>query len=216
VGSNACKTCHADVWLNFYKNPHFKSVASGDLPLAAQVVKAATGRAKRSGRARGRPPFRHAFSLMPQARVLEACLTCHARDFQKVNIRRSEHTLAISPALLPFHSSFTNTSSPPRKKPDGTVLRMPRRHPRTGVSYMTALSSALQTGLLHVHAWSTMRGDPTCARWERMRHGIVADRTLMSLRCTCACVLDYRHCGRCRRGIRNTVPSASCERNWCW
>src|ERR1039458_10408987 len=32
VGSNACKTCHADVWLNFYKNPHFKSVASGDLP----------------------------------------------------------------------------------------------------------------------------------------------------------------------------------------
>jgi hypothetical protein len=32
VGSNACKTCHADVWLNFYKNPHFKSIASGDQP----------------------------------------------------------------------------------------------------------------------------------------------------------------------------------------
>ena len=29
VGSNACKTCHADVWQNFYKNPHFKSIASG-------------------------------------------------------------------------------------------------------------------------------------------------------------------------------------------
>src|SRR3954470_11772669 len=29
VGSNACKTCHADVWMNFYKNPHFKSIASG-------------------------------------------------------------------------------------------------------------------------------------------------------------------------------------------
>ena len=25
VGSEVCKTCHADVWLNFYKNPHFKS-----------------------------------------------------------------------------------------------------------------------------------------------------------------------------------------------
>ena len=32
VGSNVCKTCHADVWLNFYKNPHYKSVASGKEP----------------------------------------------------------------------------------------------------------------------------------------------------------------------------------------
>ena len=24
VGSEACKTCHADVWLNFYKNPHYQ------------------------------------------------------------------------------------------------------------------------------------------------------------------------------------------------
>src|ERR1039458_6150356 len=29
AGSNACKTCHADLWMNFYKNPHFKSIASG-------------------------------------------------------------------------------------------------------------------------------------------------------------------------------------------
>ena len=32
VGSNACKTCHADVWMNFYKNPHYKSIASGREP----------------------------------------------------------------------------------------------------------------------------------------------------------------------------------------
>ncbi len=29
VGSAVCKACHPDVWLNFNKNPHFKSVASG-------------------------------------------------------------------------------------------------------------------------------------------------------------------------------------------
>src|SRR5260370_40056647 len=29
VGSTVCKTCHPDVWLNFNKNPHFKSFASG-------------------------------------------------------------------------------------------------------------------------------------------------------------------------------------------
>jgi len=29
VGSAACKTCHPDVWNNFYKNPHYKSIAAG-------------------------------------------------------------------------------------------------------------------------------------------------------------------------------------------
>ena len=25
AGSEACKTCHADVWSTFYRNPHFRS-----------------------------------------------------------------------------------------------------------------------------------------------------------------------------------------------
>ena len=32
VGSNACRTCHADIWQNFYRNPHYKSIASGKEP----------------------------------------------------------------------------------------------------------------------------------------------------------------------------------------
>src|SRR5947209_6503167 len=32
VGRETCKTCHPDVTLNFYKNPHFKSIASGKEP----------------------------------------------------------------------------------------------------------------------------------------------------------------------------------------
>ena len=32
VGSVTCRTCHPDVWQNFYKNPHYKSVASGKEP----------------------------------------------------------------------------------------------------------------------------------------------------------------------------------------
>lgn len=34
VGSTVCKACHPNVWLNFYKNPHFKSMTSGKLPLS--------------------------------------------------------------------------------------------------------------------------------------------------------------------------------------
>src|SRR5271156_509922 len=32
VGSQACKTCHPDVAAKFFKNPHFKSIASGKEP----------------------------------------------------------------------------------------------------------------------------------------------------------------------------------------
>jgi len=29
VGSEQCRTCHPNQWATFYKNPHFKSLASG-------------------------------------------------------------------------------------------------------------------------------------------------------------------------------------------
>jgi DmsE family decaheme c-type cytochrome len=82
------------VWQNFYKNPHFKSIASGKEspdrtgcegchgPAAAHV--AAGG---------GKTTITHAFSLMQPKEILNDCLGCHARDFEKSNIQRSEHTL---------------------------------------------------------------------------------------------------------------------------
>ncbi len=42
VGSDACKVCHSDVWFNFYKNPHYKSIASGKEPETGQAAKDAT------------------------------------------------------------------------------------------------------------------------------------------------------------------------------
>ena len=32
IGSEACKTCHPDVWSKFYRNPHFKSLSNGKEP----------------------------------------------------------------------------------------------------------------------------------------------------------------------------------------
>src|SRR6266478_2930443 len=32
VSNDACKTCHPIIWSTFYKNPHFKSIASGKEP----------------------------------------------------------------------------------------------------------------------------------------------------------------------------------------
>jgi DmsE family decaheme c-type cytochrome len=95
VGSAVCKTCHPDVWLNFYKNPHYKSVASGTEPPERTGCEGCHGPAKAHVEARGgKNTIPHAFSLMPPKEIIEDCLTCHAKDFGKINIRRSAHTLA--------------------------------------------------------------------------------------------------------------------------
>lgn len=95
IGSDACKTCHADVWFNFYKNPHYKSIASGDLPPERTGCEGCHGPAKAHVAAHGgKTTIPNAFSLMQPKAVLDACLTCHGRDFGKVNIRRSEHSMA--------------------------------------------------------------------------------------------------------------------------
>ena len=40
----------------------------------------------------GKDTIPHAFSLMTPAQVMDTCLACHARDLEKANIHRSEHT----------------------------------------------------------------------------------------------------------------------------
>jgi DmsE family decaheme c-type cytochrome len=94
LGSNVCRTCHADVFLNFYKNPHFKSIASGKEPPERTGCEGCHGPGKAHVEARGgKTTIPHAFSLMSPKAIVEDCLGCHARDFNRANIRRSEHTM---------------------------------------------------------------------------------------------------------------------------
>lgn len=94
VGSNVCKTCHADVWLNFYKNPHSKSLASGNEAPERTGCEGCHGPGQAHVQAGGgRDTIPRAFSLLAPKQVLETCLTCHAQDRSKANIRRSDHTL---------------------------------------------------------------------------------------------------------------------------
>ena len=93
IGSNVCRTCHPDIWSTFYKNPHFKSIASGKLPPDRTGCEGCHGPGKAHVEARGgKTTIPHAFSLMSEPQILDACLRCHAPDFGKANIRRSVHT----------------------------------------------------------------------------------------------------------------------------
>ncbi len=96
VGSAVCRTCHPDVALNFYKNPHFKSEASGNSGKAAPArtgCESCHGPGAAHVAARGgKTTIPHAFSLMTPKQVLDDCLTCHSKDISRANIRRSVHT----------------------------------------------------------------------------------------------------------------------------
>jgi DmsE family decaheme c-type cytochrome len=95
VGGAVCRACHPDVWQNFFKNPHYKSVAAGNLPAAQTGCESCHGPGKDHVEARGgRSTIPRAFSLMQPGAVLEACLLCHSKDLSRANILRSEHSQA--------------------------------------------------------------------------------------------------------------------------
>jgi DmsE family decaheme c-type cytochrome len=94
VGSTVCKTCHADVWLNFYKNPHYKSIASGKESPEHTGCEGCHGPAGNHVAARGGKATIKAFSNFTPEQTLTACLECHSKDLNRANIRRSVHTEA--------------------------------------------------------------------------------------------------------------------------
>ena len=92
AGSMVCKTCHPDVWLNFYKNPHFKSLASGTEEPENTGCESCHGPGGAHVAAHGDKTKIVAFSALKPAQVLDACLRCHGETLSRANIRRSTHT----------------------------------------------------------------------------------------------------------------------------
>lgn len=94
VGSEACRTCHADIWLNFYRNPHFKSIASGKETPEHTGCEGCHGPGGNHVAAGGGKPTIGAFSNFTPQQALERCLECHSKDMSRANIQRSAHTEA--------------------------------------------------------------------------------------------------------------------------
>ena len=93
AGNSECKTCHPNIWATFYKNPHFKSLASGKAPPELTACEGCHGPAKAHIAAGGgRNTIVNAFTIMKPKEIVAACLKCHASDFNRAKIRRSEHT----------------------------------------------------------------------------------------------------------------------------
>lgn len=94
VGSTVCRGCHPTVAAPFFKNPHFKSVAAGNQPPELTGCEGCHGPGGAHVAAKGgKTTIPRAFSLMKPEAVIETCLTCHAKDLNRANIMRSQHTL---------------------------------------------------------------------------------------------------------------------------
>ncbi len=94
VGSETCKSCHPDVWLNFYKNPHYKSIASGKETPAHTGCEGCHGPGGNHVAAGGGKATMRVFPNLTPTQTLDACLECHSKDMSRANIRRSVHTEA--------------------------------------------------------------------------------------------------------------------------
>ncbi len=94
IGGSVCKTCHPDVWLNFYKNPHYKSLARAKTPPPGAGCESCHGPARAHVEGQGDKSAIRAFSRLTPKETLQACLACHSKDFSRWQIRRSWHTEA--------------------------------------------------------------------------------------------------------------------------
>ena len=94
IGAEACRTCHPNVALQFFRNPHHKmQVAKGNDPLHSSC-EGCHGPGRKHVQAGGGKATIRAFSELTPGAVLDACLQCHSKDINRANIRRSSHTQA--------------------------------------------------------------------------------------------------------------------------
>jgi DmsE family decaheme c-type cytochrome len=93
IGNTVCKTCHPDVWLKFYKNPHFKSIASGKEKPADTGCEGCHGPGGAHVKAHGGKATIISFSQLTPKQTLDACLRCHSDTLTRANIRHSPHTV---------------------------------------------------------------------------------------------------------------------------
>ena len=120
VGSTVCRACHSDVWSKFYKNPHFKSIASGKEDPANTGCESCHGPAEGHLKAHGGKASIISFPALSPKEVGAACLRCHSETLSRANIHASPHTLngVSCTQCHSVHGSTTPKALLAKREPD--------------------------------------------------------------------------------------------------
>jgi len=110
VGSMACRTCHPNVALQFFRNPHNKTDVAKAVSAENAGCEGCHGPGKAHVDANGGKQTIVAFSELPPNAILDACLRCHSKDLNRANIRRSNHTQAnvVCTSCHSIHRAVSN------------------------------------------------------------------------------------------------------------
>jgi DmsE family decaheme c-type cytochrome len=120
AGSNACRTCHPNVALQFFRNPHNKSGVLANTPVDKAGCEGCHGPGKKHVDAKGGKDSIGAFSQLTAGQALDACLRCHSKDQNRANIRRSNHTQAnvVCTSCHSIHQPESNRSLLSKRQAD--------------------------------------------------------------------------------------------------
>lgn len=94
IGSAACRACHPNITVDFFRNPHYKTQTIGDAPPERAGCEGCHGPGSDHVAAKGDKSKITAFSQLTSQAVLDNCLRCHSESLGRAQIRRSSHTLA--------------------------------------------------------------------------------------------------------------------------
>src|ERR1700734_2074025 len=83
IGSEQCGVCHIDLYKNFFKNPHYKSIASGKETPEKTGCEGCHGPGGDHVAARGGKATIGAFSNFSPQQALDTCLSCHSEDISR-------------------------------------------------------------------------------------------------------------------------------------
>ena len=184
-----CKTCHPDVWASFYKNPHYKSIASGTAPPEQTGCEGCHGAGKAHVEARGGKATIIAFSQLAPKGILNNCLNCHAKDVNRVEIRRSEHTQndVVCTSCHSIHRSVSTKALLAKKQAD-LSSQLPRTRPGA-VQYAIEAPGERRRDDLHGLPQSSWRPAPT---WRMSARPRMVDQALANEEPCLKCHTDKR------------------------
>ncbi len=94
TGSAACRTCHPNITVDFFRNPHFKTQVRNDEPPDRAGCEGCHGPGSEHIAAKGDKAKIVAFSQLNARAILDNCLRCHAESLGRAQIRRSSHSQA--------------------------------------------------------------------------------------------------------------------------